>query len=284
MSTTQSTAPGNTFLPPGAPDPNVTQVPDYPPAVTIVDEAEHKAQEEAATAARVERAAAVSSPGKLSEQEKLSIGLLLKLIPVPEGQSQENVPLDTPIPLESLPEELRNSFFDTDKKKNLAQRGIVKLHTNTETKQIDSLSITDIAFDIYNKRNLKSGQQRQTTKADGTPRAPGGRTSKAFVGLRLRRMVDSPRKPGTGGYPNWKLYEDGMSYAEYMAKKDTFEKPLNTRGVPVDVPSIMQFTNDLTKGWIALYREDQPEFLEDGSPNPEFWVTKNVIQPYTTYE
>jgi len=270
MSTTQSTAPDNNFLPPGAPDPNATQVTDYP-AVTIVDEAEHKATEEAAAEARVERAKSVSSPKRLSSQEILNVALLLKLLP--EG---DNIALDTPIPLENVPEELRKSFFEPGNNRNLAQRGIVKLHTNPETKQIDSLSITEIGFHIYNTQSNKlAPKQKRTTKADGSPRAPGGRTSTQFAGLRMRKMVDNPRAEGTMGYFSWQLYQDGMTYNEYMACKD-FPEQFSTRTQErFRGPGRNHWDWDLMHGFIALYHENEPETLEDGSPNPNYWAIKN---------
>ena len=266
MSTTQSTAPGNNYLPPGAPDPNDTTVTDYP-AVTIVDSEQHKAQEDAVAEERVKRAESVSHPKRLSESEKLNIGLLLKLLPDNE--------VTTPIPLETIPEELRKTFFEPGSKKNLAQRGIVKLHTNPETKQIDSLSITDGAFELYNNPNLKPAKQKRTTKANGEPRAPGGRTSTQFAGLRMRKMVDNPRAEGTMGYFSWQLYQDGMTYNEYMACKD-FPEQFSTRTQErFRGPGRNHWDWDLMHGFIALYHENEPETLEDGSPNPNYWAIKN---------
>jgi hypothetical protein len=267
--TTQSTAPGNEFLPPGAPDPNDTSVADYP-AVTIVDEEQHKVQEDAATQERVERAKSVSSPKRLSSQEKLNIGVLLKLLPDNE--------VTTPIPMESLPEELRNSFFDVGSTKNLAQRGIVKLHTNAETKQIDSLSITDIAYEIYQSGKGGGPKQKRTTKADGTPKAPGGRTSSQFAGLRMRKLVDNPREEGTMGYFSWQLYQDGMSYKEYMACKDYPEQRSKRTAEVFRGPGRNHWDWDLMHGYIGLYRENEPELLEDGSPNPNYWAVNNSVR------
>ena len=131
----------NTWLPPGpasADDQHAetqavaeeTSNEAYPPAVTIQDEATHKAEEEAKTEERVKRAKQVSAPKRISTDEIRDIALLLKLLP--EG---DNIPLDTPIPMESLPEELRQSFFAPGQKKNLYHRGFVKLLQNPETKQ-----------------------------------------------------------------------------------------------------------------------------------------------------
>jgi len=270
MSTTQSTAPDNTFLPPGAPDPASPS--DYP-AVTIVDEAEHKAAEEKAAEERVERAKSVSSPKRLSSQEMLKFALLAKLLP--EGES---VPIDTPIPLESLPEEMRKSFFEPGSTRNLAQRGIVKLNINTETKQYDTISITEMALHLYTNKKIGPSKQKSTTKADGTPRAPGGRSTSAFAGLRMRKLAENPREEGTMGYYSWQLYKDGMTYKEYMSNKDYPESISKRTQERFRGPGRNHWDWDLMHGYIGLYRENESELLEDGSPNPNFWVINNSVK------
>ena len=277
---TMSATTQNEYLPPGAPDPAPVEqahpVDDYP-AVTIKNEAEHNAQEEAAAEARVERAKSVSSPKRLSQNEMLNIGLLLKLLP--EGES---VPLDTPIPLESLPVELRNTFFDVGSKNNLAQRGIVKLIMNPETKQFDALVITDIAYHIYQTQSNKLApkQKRVAKEQNGEPRAPRGRTSNLFAGLRLRKLQDNPRPEGTMGYFSWQLYQDGMTYNEYMAIKEFPEAKSKRTGEKFRGPGRNHWDWDLMHGFTGLYRENEPEFNEDGTPNPNFWAVKNT--PSTT--
>jgi hypothetical protein len=271
--TTQSTSPGNEYLPPGAPD-SSTQVHDYP-AVTIVDEGEHKAQEDAAAEERIQRAKSVSNPKRLSGQEMLNMAVLLKLLP--EG---ENIPLDTPIPLESVPAEIRDPLFEAGTARNMQNRGLVKLIVNLDTKQIDALRITDIGFDVYQRQSGKLGptKQKRTVKANGEPRANGGRTTTAFNGLRLKKMADQPRAEDTMGYFSWQLYEDGMTYSEYMARKDYPESRSKRTGELFRGPGRNHWDWDLMHGFIALYRENEPETLEDGSPNPNYWAINNSVK------
>jgi len=262
------------YLPPGSPNvvPANVGAGEYP-AVTIVDEAEHKEQVAAETEKRVERETMAKGPKRLSQQEMLDMTVLLKYLP--EG---DDVPLATPIKLEVLPEQMRLSFFDPQVR-SLHHRGIVKLLMNPETKQYDALEITEMGFYAYQKQSGKIGptKQKRATKADGTPRAVGGRASTKFDGLRMRKMADNPRDEGTMGYFSWQLYQDGMTYKEYMNRKDYPESYSKRTNEKFRGPGRNHWEWDLLHGYIALYRDGENETLEDGTPNPNYWVVKNTI-------
>lgn len=284
--------PENSFLPPGAPDTDTdnksaseanyqetntagSDNKDYP-AVQVINEEEHKAREEAAAKARVERSERATGPRRLSSQETLNMGLLLKLLP--EG---DDVPLSTPISMESIPEQLRETFFAPGVKNNMATRGLVKLIQNPETKQFDALEITEIGFHLYSRnadpKKPKEEKQKRTVKENGEPRAAGGRTSTQFAGMRLRKMVENPRVEGTMGYFSWQLYQDGMTYQEYMNNKNFPPGQTSKRtGEVFRGPGRNHWDWDLMHGFIALYRDGENETLEDGSPNPNYWAIKNT--------
>jgi hypothetical protein len=206
----------------------------------------------------------------------LNMKLLLDLMP-----GDEEAPLNTPIPLESLPVELSQSFFATGATRNMAQRNLVKLLVvNPESKQPDHLEITEIGYAVYRSQSgkVKTTPQKRTTKADGTPRAVGGRTSNKYDGLRLRKMVDeNPRKEGVMGYHSWKLYQDGMTYKEYMACKDFPPAVSSQSNAVFRGPGRNHWDWDLQHGYIALYRDGEEELLPDGSPNPRYWAINNNV-------
>jgi hypothetical protein len=277
--TANVTSAENQFLPPGSGEQVVEEQPatggEPYPAVTIVDGEEHAAQEAKAAEERVERAKQVSSPKRLSQQEMLNMKLLLDLMP-----GGEEAPLNTPIPLESLPVELSQSFFATGATRNMAQRNLVKLLVNPETKQPDALEITEIGFAVYQSQSKKGSgatPQKRTTKADGTPRAVGGRASNKFDGLRLKILADNPRDEGTMGYFSWQLYRDGMTYKEYMACKDYPEQYSKRTNEKFRGPGRNHWEWDLLHGFIGLYRDGEEELLEDGSPNPRYWAINNNV-------
>ena len=77
-----------------------------------------------------------------------------------------------------------------------------------------------------------------------------------------------------------------MNYNEYLDRKKNFQPATNRGGTPFDGPRLDHWSWDLRRGYIALYREGEPETLEDGSPNPRYWAIKNVADelPETTTE
>jgi hypothetical protein len=80
------------------------------------------------------------------------------------------------------------------------------------------------------------------------------------------------------GYYSWQIYQDGMNYKEYMASKN-YEPALSDRtGASFRGPGRNHWEWDLQHGFIALYREDENELLEDGSPNPKYWAINNNVR------
>lgn len=277
----------NAFLPPGSHDAthsdqeaqattegtagNDQQAGEAYPAVTIVDEAEHKAQEEKAAQDRVERAKRVSVPKNLSQQEMLNLAVILKLVP-------ENAL--GPVALEKLPDDLRESFFRPGR--NMTDRNLVKLLKNPETGQFDALEITDIGFEVYQRKIGKLTKQPRELR-QRTARQPRVVQTGDYIeftdDLRIKKLHDNPRKKGTKGWYSWQLYQDGMNYKEYLAKRGYPEGStgwpeewITTKGKPFKGPSHADFTWDLDHRFIGLYREGQEEKLPDGSDNPNYWV------------
>jgi len=280
----------NTFLPPGAPvageeatsetQTTETNGGEAYPAVKVVDEAAHKAEEERLAQERVERANAVSAPKRLSEREVQQIS---RLIEIQERIAPVRDTMTVPIPMEEIPEDINNSFFQTGPgQRNLAQRNLARLIINPETKQPDKVELTEIGLEIYARQTTKGKTttgKKQAKSADGKPK-PVGKRSTRFTGLRLKILKPDARQPDTMGYFSWQLYQDGMTYDEYMAKKDWPETWRNKAGYPFKGPGLNHWTWDLEHGFIGLYRDGQPEFLEDGvTPNPKYWAIKNSPDP-----
>jgi len=287
----------NSFLPPGAPvageeTTSKTQATEASgngegyPAVTVVDEATHKAEEEQKTQERVERARSVSSPKRLNEREIQDVSVLLSIQEELMQDMPEPKPMTIPLPMDKIPERINNSLFQPGIKNNLHQRGILKMIMNVETKQYDQVELTEIGLDIYARQTskgpattTKEPKQKRAKSADGTAKTPGRRSNR-YVGLRLKKLKPDPRQPDTMGWFSWQLYEDGMTYDEYMAKKEWPETYRNKSGFPFRGPGLNHWTWDLEHGFIGLYREGQPEFLEDGvTLNPKYWAIKNDPGP-----
>jgi hypothetical protein len=263
--------PENTWLPPGS-----GQGDEAYPAVTIVDEVQHNAEQEKAASERVERAKSVSSPRRLNERERQAVAILLDIQEKLRGDRQENL---FPIPLEHVPDQIKQPLFETGSKNNLHHRGIVRMLINPETKQYDTIELTEVAFDIYINKAAKSDGKKSTTKATGQGGGKGRRSNK-YEGLRLRIMKPDARKEKTMGWYSWSYYRDGMTYAEYLANPSGDQVPdtwVNEQGHKFRGPGLNHWSWDIDHGFTALYRDGEEETLPDGSPNPNYWVVKNVM-------
>jgi hypothetical protein len=282
----------NTFLPPGAPNADnapgeqpvvetevgneqeaaaQTEVKDYPPA-TVKTAEELAAEQEAEAKTRVARASTATGPKRLSEREKQQIAILLSIIPEDVSVTEHVVSF------EDMPEILAQSFFQTGTDRNMAQRGLVKMVSDEETKQPVGVTLTEIAMHLYGRQTSKGpvvSQTSATTQA-GKPTAAGGRTTSKYVGLRMRVMTEeNPRQQGTQGYYSWQLYKDGMTYREYMETKNY--TPVQTgSGSSFRGPGRNHFDWDLMHGFISLYHENEEELNEDGTTNSKYWAINNV--------
>lgn len=265
-------------MPPGAPVQIGEEQPKdgsaYPSATEVTEETQEQLDAEAEK--RVERAKTVSAPRRLSDREKQLIGILLDMDIVKDALSVT----DVVIPIEMLPEHIRLSFFEVGKERNIFQRGLAEPVYDGEPKAIVGLRLREVTLDLYSRLTRVSGDKTaKVAKPKGESRATGGRASSSYPdNLRMRKMKDNPRVPGTMGYYSWQIYQDGMNYKEYMASKN-YEPALSDRtGASFRGPGRNHWEWDLQHGFIALYREDENELLEDGSPNPKYWAINNNVR------
>jgi hypothetical protein len=289
----------NPFLPPGAPDPTAPKAYNVPsdapigeshsdtpengeategtgeqypavPETPVITAEEHAAKEKAATDERIARSNRATGPKRMSEREKQQVAILLSIMP------EDDSPSEYVFKLESMPTDLADSFFKPGNDRNLAQRGLVTMVMDEETKQPIGVRLTEIAMHLYFRQSSKDGApQTKTTTKEGKPVAAGGRTTNKYTGLRIKVMVtDNPRQVGTQGYYAWDLYKDGMTYHEYMASKN-FRQVQTGSGSMFRGPGRNHFDWDLMHGFISLYNENEPETNEDGSPNPKYWAINN---------
>jgi hypothetical protein len=287
--------PFNAHLPPGSPDASAKSEhtaegtnEDYAvkigdeepkegaeyPESKVMDEETHKAQEEAAAEARVKRAQSVSSPRRLSEREKQTVNILLGLTIVKDADSVT----DVVIPMEDVPEEIRASFNEVGTERNIFQRNIATPVYGGEPKALIGLKLTEIGLHLYSVKTAKGDPKvkgQKATKLDGESKTVGRRSTKYHDGLKLKKIAENPRPEGTMGYYSWQLYRDGMTYHEYMSIKDFGEHYSLRTGEKFRGPGLNHWTWDLEHGFTGLYKEGEPETLEDGSPNPNYWSVNN---------
>ena len=275
--TNVQSVPSNTFLPPGAPDPNTanTGAPEAntegqatevvegqevaEPAVVVLD---GDTQEQ--TESKGKKANFAKGPRKLSERERLQLSSLLTLLPLESA-------IDTLIPMEQLPEDVKESLYATGTARNLFQR-MLATPVYGEDKSLIGLKLTEVALSLYDKvPSAGKTKQSRATKADGTPKSAGGRTSNRYDGLRLKILRDTnPRRARSHGFYSFELYRDGMSFKEYMSIKD-YPQSITEVNTVFSGPQKYHWESDLFHGYIGLYHEGENETLEDGSPNPKYW-------------
>lgn len=235
----------------------------YPAVIEVKDVEQHNAEQEAAAEERVARAAKAAGPRKLSSREIQQLTILFPML-------KENEALDTPIPMEMIPDTIKDSFMATGGERNLMQRGLAKpVYGEVEGKKLmTGIILTDIAQHLFFKKVSKPESAEKVQKPNGT-RAT--RTTNKYDGLLIRKLVDAnPRQNGVQGYYSFELYTDGMSIKEYLAAKGPSVECTN--GSMFDGPKLVHFEWDMNRGYVGLYRKDEPEKLEDGSDNPRYWA------------
>lgn len=235
------------------------------PVVEIKDEEQHRAEQEAAAEKRVKRAKTATGPRKLSGKEVDQLRVLFDLLGAQE--------LTTAIPLESIPEDIKNSFFTpTHGERNLLMRGLAKPvyaeQVGEDGRQVmTGVTITDIAQYLYDRKTAKPEEKQSAQKSTGVRT----RSTSKYEGLRIRKLVDqNPRQANVQGWHSFNLYQDGMTVTEYLNTKGPAAECSN--GTMFDGPKLIHFEWDMNHGYIGLYRDGEPETLDDGSPNPKYWA------------
>jgi len=290
--------PENSFLPPGAPmanteATNTSEAQGTPegsegyPAVqnTTMTAEELKAKEAAEAETRVNRAKRATGPRRLNPNERKVVGWWL------EKYIGEHDPIDKEVPFSEIDHDTK-AFFQPSMKDNVVQRGIFNAVYDTETQQLKAVKLTEIGATLF------AAQMRKLPLNDGEPKGKvtrGIRKTKRVSSengeevvsiiyddnVRLRKLADkNPRRDRVHGWFSWEMYENGMTYRQYLRKK--YDETWTTAGGSVfSGPRRDHWEWDLNHGYTGLYYADQPEFLEDGSPNPKFWFINKMKEVKT---
>jgi hypothetical protein len=234
---------------------------------------ELKAKEAAQAAEREARANKVKGPRKLNENERAVVKDWL------DKYLTETDPVDKVVKFADLDKDLI-PYFQPSMKDNVVARGVFNAVYDPETKALSGVHLTEIGATLYTQglRKTKANDGGPTgrvsrgalkTKAVKTTRSV--RSNKYPDTIRLRKMHETnPRRAESHGHYSYDMYENGMTFSQYLNKE--YNKALITQvGTAFDGPKRVHWDWDVVHGNIALYYEDRPEFLEDGSPNPEFW-------------
>jgi hypothetical protein len=213
-------------------------------------------------------------PRKLTRKEALLCDAIAKHI----GEQDQVTKV---IPYMDLEKPIRIALSPAVKG-NLIQRGIFDAIWDDEHR-LDGIKFTEAGFQLYIARinRIRSGDDIDDEPVTKRPRKTGEsvtRRSKFDVpGVKLKIMTTgNPRREGTHGYHSFNLYKDGMTFRDYMSAKFDKDVKLKTTLKPWDGPRLDHFNWDLKEGNIALYNENEPEHLPDGSPNPNYWVVNNA--------
>ncbi|MFL6546780.1 MAG: hypothetical protein ACJ8LM_16580 [Candidatus Udaeobacter sp.] len=215
-------------------------------------------------------------PRKLTKKEALLCDAIAKHI-------GENDQVTKEIPYTDLDKSIRMALSPAVKG-NLIQRGIFDAIWDDEHR-LAGIKFTDAGFQLYITKiaRVQSGDDVDDEPASRKPRKNGEsvtRRSKFDVpGVKVKVMTSSnPRREGTHGFYSFKLYRDGMSFRDYMTAdwKALGDVKLRSTLKNWDGPRLDHFNWDLKEGNIALYDENQPATLENGQPNPDYWVVNNA--------
>jgi hypothetical protein len=283
VSTTQETMPDGTTA-------TVTHIPEgmkgnvdigegrpagetYPESeTTTMTEEELKAKEAEEIEAREKRAKRATGPRKLNPNEKKVVEYFLNTY------IGENDPADKVVSLDELHPDMKPFFYPT-LKDNVIQRGVFNAVYDPETKNFTGVNLTAGGLELYMRLTRKAsvnGDQEPTGRVSRgvkKDKAPGvSRATKYPDNLRLRILADgNPRQVDSHGYHAFNLYENGMTYNQYLKK--AYDKTLKSgsSGAEFSGPKRVHWDWDINHGHIGLYHDDVPEFLDDGSPNPNFW-------------
>lgn len=228
--------------------------------------------EQPAVETKVGRKNVAKGPRRLSDKETQFIGIMIAKIGENESVTEKEISLS------DLPDEIRQSLYAAGSQRNLLQRGLATPVFDQETRQISALKLTETAASLYGRATTIGPQLSAAPSGSGNK--VGGRVSTKYdiPGVKLVKLTkENPRAQGTQGYYSWMLYKDGMTYREYMQTKN-YEAVVTSSGSTFRGPGRNHFDWDMMKGHIALYDENQPEKLDDGSPNPKFWVINNSLK------
>jgi hypothetical protein len=217
-------------------------------------------------------------PRKLTRKEALLCDAIAKHI-------GENEPVTKVIGYMELEKPIRLALSPSIKG-NLIQRGIFEPIYDDEHR-LDGIKFTEAGYGLYQTRidRIRSGEDTgEDEPVTRRPRKNGESVTRRgkfdIPGVKLRVLTDSnPRREGTHGYYSFQLYQDGQTFRDYMAadwKSKLPDVKLKTTLKPWDGPRLDHFNWDLKEGNIGLYNENEPEFLENGQPNPNYWVINNA--------
>ena len=250
-------------------------------ADSALTEEEHKLKEAAEADVREKRANAVKGPRKLKPNEIKVVKFFL------DTYVAEDEPVDRVVSFTELHTDMK-PWFQPSMKDNVIGRGIFDAIYDDETKMLVGTKLSAIGADLYFSL-VRKGQDKVT----GEPKSPGRvartaaakgeaavtRNTKYPDNLKLRKLaVDNPRQVNSHGFHAYNMYEDGMTYNEYLKKAYDTSLTSGGAGTPFSGPKRVHWDWDLLHGFIGLYYADVPEFLEDGSPNPKFWFV-NTSKP-----
>lgn len=166
-------------------------------------------------------------------------------------------------------------------KPNLIQRGLLAADMDETSGAIRSVTFTNVGWDLYQRRDEPTVRMKRSGAASNGEKKERVITDPFRQKYdnphhRIRKLrEDNPRREKTHGHYSWNLYQDGMTYREYLDAAYDNELVTNV-GSNFTGPGSNHFLWDLSRGWIGIYDDREEEFLEDGSPNPKYWVIKLV--------
>jgi len=250
----------------------------YPVATKEMSGEEYAAQQEAESASRVARQKKATGPQRLNVNERKMVEYWLRTY-FTEDSSE---PLTKTILFAEMDKDAV-PYFQPSMKQNVLARGVFK-EVYDDNRSLVGAHLTESGHDMYARsmRVSKANNGEPTgrvargvqTKHDGV--RVNGQT-KYTDNHRLHIKSGNPRQEGVQGYFSWKLYQEGMTYKEYMNRDDYDHSWTCKNGTEFKGPRRDHWDWDLDHGYIALYNADQSETLDDGSTNPNFWYINNPM-------
>lgn len=264
MSEHVQNVPENPPIPPGA---QMDPADEQQPAVVIPAES----GDESETAIDTTKKQRATGPRKLNNNEKKVVQYWL------DEYIGESDSIDKRIAFADLHDDVK-AFFQPSMRDNVVARGIFNAEYNDQTQQLETVYLTELGFSLWKRADkVTTATKTKKVAAEKTAKVTKSRGNAYPDNLLVRKMTDTnPRRAGSHGYFAWNLYEDGMTYSQYI-KKEKDPTLVNSSGTAFTGPQRNHFDEDLRKGYIALYDRNEPEELENGAPNPNYWAIRNRL-------
>jgi hypothetical protein len=182
----------------------------------------------------------------------------------------------TAIPFPKLERDMKQAVLP-NKRTRLMDRGILEVEYNEDDGLITSVTVNpeilkDYEWDLTPPVAVT---KPSVTKDPGEARQRKPRNKLADSKYKIRKMFDTnPRRVGSHGFYNWEhCYHNGQSIPEYLSQMDYPRSIITSNGTYFNGPSTLFLEQDMRSKYIGIYDSTLPQTNEDGTANPEIWLT-----------